>query len=495
MAIEDQIEQLESGIESSYEKVEAKGGTIPAHKNVDNLAGAIDSITIPPEPTGTLNITANGDYDVKSKASAHVDVPSGITPTGTISITDNGQVDVTQYATADVNVSGGGGGIPDQDISFVDIIPASSSSVTSQTISDLDGKTVGDLHMGFSDYEYEWNNRTVFPTAFDSDGWIYLPVTINNTVYNFRTFGSLGGGHSLDTNTNAVVSLKYSGYIPVRPDFTKATLWSTTNATTKAKLSYNGYITNITGQLYVVPENFLNPWLTSQGYYKKITDSNSRYIYATAKESNGVLHNGLLTTTGSYVVPARDAAAPEIGNFLVQSDPSSTDFLFIVFGTAAAYSGDTTGVQSGAAYIYIFVKDGHTISEVSQLYNDDHMFHGAYQQNFYKEEGGAETQVKLDTIPQDPSLVSQWNSLIATDPSALSFSVDTEARPRLSFSARVNVSYTKKLSELVGNLTTATFNITDSQTYTTRTFQGVVLAEQGVDLTDISPLSHGGYYY
>ena len=61
MAIEDKIEQLASDIESSYEKVEAKGGTIPTYKNADNLAGAINSITVPPEPTGMLNITANGD--------------------------------------------------------------------------------------------------------------------------------------------------------------------------------------------------------------------------------------------------------------------------------------------------------------------------------------------------------------------------------------------------------------------------------------------------
>lgn len=54
-------------------------------------------------PTGTINITTNGDHDVTNYATAHVAVP-GITPTGTINITTNGSHDVTNYATAAVNV-------------------------------------------------------------------------------------------------------------------------------------------------------------------------------------------------------------------------------------------------------------------------------------------------------------------------------------------------------------------------------------------------------
>lgn len=60
-----------------------------------------------PSPTGTLNIATNGTHDVKSYASANVNVPipSGyIKPSGTKTITSNGTHDVKSYASAKVNV-------------------------------------------------------------------------------------------------------------------------------------------------------------------------------------------------------------------------------------------------------------------------------------------------------------------------------------------------------------------------------------------------------
>ena len=68
-----------------------------------------------PVPTGTINITTGGTHDVTNYATADVTMPP--TPTGTISILNNGTYDVTNYASANVSVSGGSG-YPSRTLTF-----------------------------------------------------------------------------------------------------------------------------------------------------------------------------------------------------------------------------------------------------------------------------------------------------------------------------------------------------------------------------------------
>lgn len=66
--------------------------------------GKINStIQLGEDPTGTIQITNNGIFDVHNYAEADVDVPA-INPTGAISITENGTYDVANYAEANVGV-------------------------------------------------------------------------------------------------------------------------------------------------------------------------------------------------------------------------------------------------------------------------------------------------------------------------------------------------------------------------------------------------------
>lgn len=53
-------------------------------------------------PTGTINITANGETDVTEFATANVAVPASAVTSGTIVITTTGTHDVTQYRYATV---------------------------------------------------------------------------------------------------------------------------------------------------------------------------------------------------------------------------------------------------------------------------------------------------------------------------------------------------------------------------------------------------------
>ena len=76
MSIASEITRIQDNISDAYTAANAKGATMPATQNSDNLATTIATIPTGTTPTGSTTITNNGTYDVTDKATAVVNVPT-----------------------------------------------------------------------------------------------------------------------------------------------------------------------------------------------------------------------------------------------------------------------------------------------------------------------------------------------------------------------------------------------------------------------------------
>ena len=117
MSIATEIQRIKANIENAYTKAEEKGATIPTTKNSENLASTIESIeaggTVSTQektatPTkDTQNITPDSGYYL-SKVVVNPIPDEYIVPSGSIDITANGTYDITDKSQVVVNVASSG---------------------------------------------------------------------------------------------------------------------------------------------------------------------------------------------------------------------------------------------------------------------------------------------------------------------------------------------------------------------------------------------------
>jgi hypothetical protein len=110
MTVASEIAKLQSNLGDCYTAVDNKGGTMPVNENFDNLATAIGSIPSGVAPSGTINISSNGTYDVTNYASAvvtasggYADIPSyeianGVVTRGSLTLSSTTFSNITEIA-------------------------------------------------------------------------------------------------------------------------------------------------------------------------------------------------------------------------------------------------------------------------------------------------------------------------------------------------------------------------------------------------------------
>ncbi len=177
--------------------------------DVKNYASANVNVPQGVFPSGTLPITQNGSYDVTNYAGASVNVPQGVFPSGTLSITQNGSYDVTNYAGANVNVSGGS--LPAY-MSINEITPDQDTATLSVSYDNT--KTIGAVfcyNVDFSDITGSSAVSTFAQLQAGTES-TYVRYSSYTTGSGGVVFSNQYGGISIDSENSTITINNRSGF-------------------------------------------------------------------------------------------------------------------------------------------------------------------------------------------------------------------------------------------------------------------------------------------
>ena len=202
MSIASEITRLQNAKASIKTSIENKGVTV-GNGTLDTYASKIDAIETGITPTGTINITENGTYDVTDKASANVNV-EGLKGTK-IEITKNGTYTPEEPYNAFTEVEANVEADVSEYFGNTLQIGGTSGSALNQII-----KKVPPLSISRPMSNYLFYNCTSLETIPLID--MSISVNVQNDFYNCSALTNFGGFKNLGQLYSTTQSANYYEY-------------------------------------------------------------------------------------------------------------------------------------------------------------------------------------------------------------------------------------------------------------------------------------------